>query len=132
MSCYHQLIEYCTTKGFHVSAVSTNCTTYNSFAVPAAAPWFNTVVALDNQRVFVSWFSLPQDDFGALTLRGYRVYYLSHRNYQTRNVTVQPDQLQVELTDLDPSTWYRIWIAAFTSMGEGPQTYRYRRIKTCK
>ena len=124
-------MEFCITKGFHVSNVPTNCTTYNSFAVPAAAPWFNTVVALDNQRVFVSWFSLPQDDFGALTLRGYRVYYLSRRNYQTRNVTVRPYQLQVELTDLDPSTWYRIWIAAFTTMGEGPREYRYW-IKTCK
>ena len=119
------------TKGFRISTVSTNCATYNSFAVPAAAPWFDTVVALDNQRVFVSWFPLPQDDFGALILGGYRLYYLPYRSYQTRNVTVRPDQLQVELTDLDPSTRYRIWIAAFTTMGEGPRSYRYR-IKTCK
>ena len=119
------------TKGFRISTVSTNCTTYNSFAVPAAAPRFDTVVALDNQRVFVSWFTLRQDDYGALILGGYRVYYLSYRSYQTRNVTVRPDQLQVELTDLDPSTRYRIWIAAFTTMGEGPRRYRYW-IKTCK
>ena len=99
--------------------------------MPTAAPQFNTVVALDNQRVSVSWFTLPQDDFGALFLQGYRVYYLSHRNYQIRNVTVRPDQLQVELTDLDPGTRYRIWIAAFTTMGEGPRSYRYW-IKTSK
>jgi len=99
--------------------------------VPAAAPWFNTVVALDNQRAFVSWFTLPQDDFGALFLRGYRVYYFSYNTYQTRNVTVRPDQLQVELTDLDPDAWYRISITAFTTMGEGPRSYN-KRIKTCE
>ena len=119
------------TKGCHVGTFLTNCTAYNSFVVPAAAPWLKTVVALDNQRASVSWFRLSRDDFGALFLRGYRVYYLSQRNYQTRNVTVRPDQLQVELTDLDPDTWYRIWIAAFTTMGEGPRSYGYW-IKTCK
>jgi len=109
----------------------TNCTTYNSLTVPAAAPRLNTAVALDYQRAFVSWFTLPQDDFGALFLRGYRVYYFSYTNYQTRNVTVRPDQLQVELTDLDPGTWYRIVIAAFTTMGEGPRSSSYW-ITTCK
>ena len=99
--------------------------------MPAAAPRFDTAVVLDKQRVFVSWFTLRQDDFGALILGGYRVYFRSYRSYQTRNVTVPPDQLQVELTDLDPSTWYRIWIVAFTTMGEGPRAYRYW-IKTCK
>jgi len=119
------------TEGFHVSTFLTNCTAYNSFAVPAAAPRLETVVTVDNQRALVSWFALPQDDFGALFLRGYRVYYLSYTNYQTRNVSVRPDQLQVELTDLDPGTWYRIWIAAFTTMGEGPQSNTHW-IKTCK
>jgi len=128
---YFKLIEYCMTKGFHVSTFLTNCTAYNSFTVPAAAPRLNTVVALDNQRAFVSWFTLPQDEFGALFLRGYRVHYLSYRNYQTRNVTARPDQLQVELTDLDPDTWYSIWITAFTTMGEGPRSYSYW-IKSCK
>jgi len=99
--------------------------------VPSAAPQFNTVVAVDNQRAFVSWFTLPQDDVGALFLRGYRVYYFSYNTYQTRNVTVRPDQLQVELTDLDPYTWYEIFLAAFTTMGEGPRSYYYG-IKTCK
>ena len=119
------------TEGFHVSTVSTHCTAYNSFAVPAAAPRFDTVVVLENQRVFVSWFTLRQDDFGALILGGYRVHFLSYRSYQTRNVTVRPDQLQVELTDLDPGTYYDIWIVAFTAMGEGPRSYSYW-IKTCK
>ena len=98
--------------------------------MPAAAPRLNTVVVFDNERVFVSWFALPQDDFGALILRGYRVYYFPYRSYQTRNVTVRPDQLQVELTDLDPSTLYLILIAAFTTMGEGPRAVYW--IKTCK
>lgn len=87
-------------------------------------------MALDHQRVFVSWFTLPQDDAGGL-LRGYRVYYLHGNTYQTKNVTVRPDQLQVELTDLDPATRYRIWITAFTTVGEGPRWYG-RWIKTCK
>ena len=128
---HFKLIEYCRTKCLHVSTFSSNYTAYNSFAVPAAAPRFNTVVALDNQRVFVSWFTLPQDDVGALFLGGYRVYYLDYNIYQTRNVTVRPDQLQVELTELDPDTQYRISIAAFTTMGEGPRSYYYW-IKTCK
>ena len=115
------LIGCCIIKGFCVS---------NSFAVPSAAPQFKTVVALDNQRAFVSWFTLPQDDVGALLLRGYRVYYSNYNTYQTRKVTVQPDQLQVELTDLEPDTLYGISIAAFTTMGEGPQSYHW--IKTCK
>ena len=126
-----KLIEFCITKGFHVSTVSTHCTAYNSFAVPGAAPRLNTVAVLDDQRIFVSWFPLPQDDFGALILGGYRVYFRSYRSYQARNVTVRPDQLQVELTDLEPSTLYQIWIVAFTTMGEGPRRYRYW-IKTCK
>lgn len=88
-------------------------------------------MALDHQRIFVSWLKLPQDDVGALFLRGYRVYYRDYNTYQTKNVTVRPDQLQVELTDLDPNTWYRIWITAFTTVGEGPQWSRLW-IKTCK
>ena len=99
--------------------------------MPAAAPRFNTVVALDNQRVFVSWFTLQQDDVGALFLRGYRVYYFDYNTYQSRNVTVRPDQLQVELTDLDPDTWYEISLAAFTTVGEGPRSYN-KWIKTCE
>ena len=99
--------------------------------MPSAAPRYNTVVALDNQRAFVSWFTLPQDDVGALFLRGYRVYYLNYNTYQTKNVTVRPDQLQVELTDLDPYTSYKISIAAFTTMGEGPRSYN-KWIKTCE
>jgi len=119
------LIGCCIIKGFCVSTFSTNCTAYNSFTVPSAEPRYNTVVALDYQRAFVSWFTLAQDDVGALFLRGYRVYYLNDITYQTRNVTVRPDQLQVELTDLDPDTWYRISIAAFTTMGEGPRSRYY-------
>ena len=123
-----KLIEFCLTKGFQGQVIALLSI---FFAVPAAAPRFNAVVALNNQRAFVSWFALPQDDYGAIILRGYRVYYLSRRNYQTRNVTVRPDQLQVELTDLNPSTYYYIWISAFTAMGEGPRSSSYW-IKTSK
>lgn len=87
-------------------------------------------VVKELQRVLVSWFTLPQDNVGGL-LRGYRVYCVNYNTYQTRNVTVKPDQLRVELTDLDPDTSYRIWITAFTTVGEGPQWYS-RWIKTCK
>ena len=90
--------------------------------MPIARPWFNTVEALDGHRVFVSWFPLSPDSVRGV-LRGYRVYYESNVTEQTKSVTVKPDQLQVELTNLDSSTEYRISITAFTTAGEGPQGY---------
>ena len=98
--------------------------------MPATAPRFNTVVALDHQRIFVSWFTLLPDDVGGLLI-GYRVYYQHDYTGETANVTVTPDKLQVELTDLDPNTYYRIWITAFTTAGEGSGSYRRWR-KTCE
>ena len=94
----------------------------------AIAPRLNTIVSLDQHRIFVSWFTLLPDDVGGVLL-GYRVYY-EHRN-KPKNVTVRPGELQVELTGLDPNTWYIIWITAFTTAGEGPMSYK-EWTKTCK
>ncbi len=98
--------------------------------MPASGPRLNNVMVLDHYRVFVSWFRLPPDDVGGL-LQGYRVHYLHDNTYETKSVTVAPDKLQVVLTDLDPDTYYSIWITAFTAGGEGPRSYR-NWIKTCE
>ena len=87
-------------------------------------------MALDYHRIYVSWFTLPPDDVGGLLL-GYRVYYRNYYKYETRYVTVNPDQLQVELTGLDTDTYYLISISAFTAAGEGPWSWRYW-VKTCE
>lgn len=98
--------------------------------MPASAPLVKQIVALDHHRIYVSWFALAREDVGGL-LVGYRVYYRHDYPYETRNVTVKPDQLKVELTDLDPVTYYSIWITAYTASGEGPRSYR-DWIKTCE
>ena len=92
--------------------------------MPTTGPRFNSVVALDHHRIFVSWFTLPPDDARGV-IRGYRLYYRRYLTNQTKSVTVKPDQLQVELTNLDSDTEYNIWITAFTTVGEGPPWYRY-------
>ncbi|PFX32349.1 Mucin-4 [Stylophora pistillata] len=89
---------------------------------PFRAPSVIRILALDNQSIFVNWYALPQVDSGGF-LRGYIVYYEDSWTRQTKNVTVGPQQRQVILTDLEPGTYYRIYVSAFTAMGEGPRNY---------
>ena len=98
--------------------------------MPVIAPRFKRNVALDQHRISVSWSTLPPEDVGGLVLR-YRVYYRNYYTYETRNVTVKSDQLKVELTNLDPGTYFIIWITALTALGEGPTSSSDWR-KTCK
>ncbi|XP_022801634.1 protein sidekick-2-like [Stylophora pistillata] len=86
---------------------------------PYRGPSYNKVFALDYQSIFVSWYALPQEDSGGV-LRGYRVSYRDYRT-QIKNVTLESEERQVILTNLEPRTNYGIYVSAFTAKGEGPR-----------
>lgn len=121
---------------FYSSLIVLNCLTcyitgclHYKFAVPLREPSFKSVLAWDHQSIFVSWYALSRKDTGGI-LRGYRVHCSNYWNYHSQNVTVGPEQLQVLLTDLKPDTYYEIYVAAFTSKGEGPKNWILIKTRT--
>ena len=98
--------------------------------VPSDWPVIETSRAVDGQSIFMKWKALQQKYANGI-LRGYTIwYYARHGPYSWRSLNVSADQLQVTVTGLQICSWYRFWISAFTSKGEGPRSY-VGDIKTC-
>ena len=90
--------------------------------VPTRSPYIYDYRAIDYSTIWISWERLlPKYARGIL--RGYRIYYIFAFKYDhsgsVRNITVGPDVLEITLTGLQPKTYYRVWVKAFTSKGEG-------------
>ena len=90
--------------------------------VPTKSPYFHDYRAVDYSTIWIRWERLLPKYAGGI-LRGYRIYYIPHSNYEdcgfVRTITVGPDVLEMTITELQPTTYYRVWVKAFTSKGEG-------------
>ena len=91
---------------------------------------------VDYSTIWITWHRV-EDRYIRGTLLGYRVHILQaeyHHGSQPykREITItDPEQLDLNITGLPPATRFRIWVAAFTSIGEGLQRHE-QWIKTSK
>ena len=90
--------------------------------MPTRSPHIYDYRAIDYSTIWIKWERLLPKYVGGI-LRGYRIYYIFAFKYDhsgsVRSITVGPDVLEITLTGLQPNTYYRVWVKAFTSKGEG-------------
>ena len=90
--------------------------------MPTRSPHIYDYRAIDYNTIWIRWERLLPKYAGGI-LRGYRIYYIIAYKYDhsgsVRSITVDPDVLEITLTGLQPNTYYRVWVKAFTSKGEG-------------
>ncbi|XP_068712588.1 uncharacterized protein [Montipora foliosa] len=100
--------------------------------VPSRSPYIHDYRAINYNTIRIRWGRLsPKYVRG--NLKGYRIYYTFAFKYyygwSVRNITVGPDVLDMTITGLQPNTYYRVWVKAFTAKGEGSDK-RLSYIKT--
>ena len=106
------------------------------FLVPSQNPYIYWYSVIDYSTIWIKWH-IVEGRFIRGTLLGYRVHVLEaeyHHGSQPykREITINdPDQFDFNITGLPPATRFRIWVAAFTSIGEGTQRHE-QWIKTSK
>lgn len=103
--------------------------------VPSQNPYIYWYSVVDYSTIWITWHRV-EDRYIRGTLLGYRVHILQaeyHHGSQPykREITIGPDQLDINITGLPTATRFRIWVAAFTSIGEGLQRHE-QWIKTSK
>ena len=106
------------------------------FLVPSQNPYIYWYSVVDYSTIWIRWHRI-EDRAIRGTLLGYRVHILEaeyHHGSQPykREITINdPDQFDFNITGLPPATRFRIWVAAFTAIGEG--THRHEQwIKTSR
>jgi len=96
--------------------------------VPSQNPYIYWYSVVDYSTIWVKWHRV-EDRYIRGTLLGYQVHILEaeyHHGSQPykREITISdPDQFDFNITGLPPATRFRIWVAAFTSVGEGTQRH---------
>lgn len=84
-------------------------------------------MAVDYSTIWIKWHKIEEHEAGG-TLRGYRVHIEKadhHDNSQPfyRKITVGPGIVEFNITNLPAWTNFRVWVAAFTDVGEGIQRH---------
>lgn len=104
--------------------------------VPSQNPYIYWYSVVDYSTIWIKWHRVEYRYIRG-TLLGYRVYVLEaeyrhgSQPYK-REITINdPDQFDFNISGLPPATRFRIWVAAFTSIGEGTQRHE-KWIKTSK
>lgn len=104
--------------------------------MPSQNPYIYWYSVVDYSTIWITWHRV-EDRYIRGTLLGYRIHILQaeyHHGSQPykREITItDPEQLDLNITGLPPATRFRIWVAAFTSIGEGLQRHE-QWIKTSK
>ncbi|KAK2721963.1 hypothetical protein QYM36_002505, partial [Artemia franciscana] len=92
--------------------------------MPEAPPENVRAEAVDSQKIRVTWEAPPEDQQNGI-ISGYRLHYVE--NYKSDNsasiVTLPGISREFIIEDLRKYTEYRIWILAFTEVGDGPPSY---------
>lgn len=92
--------------------------------VPSSAPLNVRLKNLKHGEVTVQWDPIPPHTTNGILL-GYRVYYRENFPSGTKSVdTTGPNVHKVILRGLKAAETYRMSVAAFTSKGAGPGSYR--------
>lgn len=103
--------------------------------MPAQSPHIEWIDALDYSTISLKWHGIEERNVRG-TLLGYRVHVeKAHHDHNSqpikRELTVGPDQFDATVTGLPAETEFRVWVAAFTFIGEGRQRHE-RWIRTSK
>ncbi|XP_022800806.1 uncharacterized protein LOC111338572 [Stylophora pistillata] len=113
------------------------CTDWIKFrtteGVPARNPFIETIEVIDYSTIGVRWHKIDTSYANGI-IRGYRVHIIQANDHDCSqgfydSVTVGPEEIEVTLTGLPAGTDFRVWVTAFTSIGEGHQKHE-RWVKT--
>lgn len=80
-----------------------------------------TVIRTSYSSLNVSWQPIPKPFIHGI-LRGYILFYKKTIEFETgmnQTVTLLTNMTSYELTDLEPSTNYSVWMFGFTTVGNG-------------
>lgn len=104
---------------------------YCFLLVPSRAPSYISLTDVESTRIKVTWNPVPRQYHNGRLL-GYKVYFRETAYYSnpsessSSSITVSnPNATYVTLTGLLPGQRYDVSVAAFTSKGVGPRSYRY-------
>ncbi|XP_036361663.1 receptor-type tyrosine-protein phosphatase F isoform X7 [Octopus sinensis] len=92
---------------------------------PGAPPLAVSGIALDSRRLNITWKPPPRTKQNG-DITGYKIMYVENDGVKTKNdalvVNVDADVNSYILTDLSKWTQYKIWLLAYTSIGESPSS----------
>lgn len=89
--------------------------------VPGAPPLAVSGIALDSHRLKITWKPPPQNKQNG-DITGYKIMYKESGADKFKVINVDADVNSYILTDLATWTQYKIWLLAFTSVGDGPKS----------
>lgn len=98
---------------------------FHFFSVPSRAPSNVRLSNFQFNEIKVQWDPVPQQYVNG-RLRGYRIHVYEYDYYVNFVKTVHtgsPHVHMVILKELKAAQRYRITVSAYTSKGEGPQSY---------
>lgn len=90
--------------------------------VPSAAPQaVSGMPYKDSRSIKVTWKPPPKDQQNG-EIQGYKIFYVKNEKSQTdqdaKSVSVEAEE--IVLGELEIFTEYKIWVIAFTTVGDGP------------
>lgn len=94
-------------------------------SVPSGEPQNLSGRPIDSRSIEVTWNPPPPDlQNGVIT--GYKIFYVKNLDElseeDAQSVTVDADANKLTLAPLAVWTEYKIWVLAFTSVGDGPKS----------
>jgi len=91
---------------------------YLLFAVPSHSPLIIWGHNTSSTSISVRWEAIPTEFIHGILL-GYKVFYGKTNEPPSQYKTLQPDQLEISLTNLEKFTAYCVKLAGFTRIGDG-------------
>lgn len=96
--------------------------------VPSAAPQaVSGMPYKDSRSIKVTWKPPPKDQQNG-EIQGYKIFYVKNEKSQTdqdaKSVSVEAEE--IVLGELEIFTEYKIWVIAFTTVGDGPRSQPIR------
>nr|XP_034313381.1 receptor-type tyrosine-protein phosphatase F isoform X4 [Crassostrea gigas] len=100
----------------------------NEMLVPSAAPQaVSGMPYKDSRSIKVTWKPPPKDQQNG-EIQGYKIFYVKNEKSQTdqdaKSVSVEAEE--IVLGELEIFTEYKIWVIAFTTVGDGPRSQPIR------
>lgn len=81
----------------------------------------------DSRSIKVTWKPPPKDQQNG-EIQGYKIFYVKNEKSQTdqdaKSVSVEAEE--IVLGELEIFTEYKIWVIAFTTVGDGPRSQPIR------
>lgn len=100
------------------------------FSVPSRAPDILQVRSSGPRNILIKWSPVPEQFVHGI-LRGYNVYYRTGMSKSKRSVShvgvikamsVNTSIQSLDITGLEPFTYYDVWVSAFTDIGSSPSS----------